>query len=336
MKNKPNMVVILGPTASGKTRLAVRLAKERGGEIISADSRQVYRGMDLGTGKDLLDYTIDGVAIPFHLVDIVEPTEEFHLFAYQRLFHRCFEDITARGALPVLVGGSGMYLEAVIRSYDLQEVPENKDLRRELDNLDMDALAGRLQAVQPDLHNKTDLLDRGRLVRAIEIAEAKRVKRGQPAEDGMSEIDPLSFSPGPHASGPGPHASGPGHLSSILRPLVIGVRWERAILRRRITDRLYERLQSGMVEEVAALHQSGVSWERLYHFGLEYRYISLYLQGLMSFDDMAKTLNTRIHQFAKRQDTWFRRMERLGVVIHWIPGDDYAALRSLVEDRLTG
>ena len=322
------MVVILGPTASGKTRLAVRLAKDRGGEIISADSRQVYRGMDLGTGKDLLDYTIDGIAIPFHLIDIVEPTEEFHLFAYQRLFHRCFEDITARGALPVLVGGSGMYLEAVIRSYDLQEVPENKDLRRELDNLDMATLTIRLNAVQPDLHNKTDLLDRGRLVRAIEIAEAKRVKRGQPA-DGMPDnnLSDSSYRPS---------ASAPGHLSSILRPLVIGVRWERAILRQRITERLYARLQSGMVEEVAALHQRGVSWERLYHFGLEYRYISQYLQDLMSFDDMVKTLNTRIHQFAKRQDTWFRRMERLGVVIHWIPGEDYAALRSLVEDRLTG
>lgn len=307
------MVVILGPTASGKTRLAVRLAKDRGGEIISADSRQVYRGMDLGTGKDLLDYTVEGVAIPFHLVDIVEPMEEFHLFAYQRLFHRCFKDITARGALPVLVGGSGMYLEAVIRSYDLQEVPENKDLRRELDNLDMDALASRLQAVQPDLHNKTDLLDRERLLRAIEIAEATKVKRAQPV-DGMPDINPP--------------ASG-------LWPLVIGVRWDRAILRQRITDRLHARLQSGMVEEVTALHQRGVSWERLYHFGLEYRYISLYLQDLMSFDDMVKTLNTRIHQFAKRQDTWFRRMERLGVVIHWIPGDDYAALRSLM-DRLTG
>ncbi|HAJ27570.1 MAG TPA: tRNA (adenosine(37)-N6)-dimethylallyltransferase MiaA [Syntrophus sp. (in: bacteria)] len=308
------MVVILGPTASGKTRLAVRLAKDRGGEIISADSRQVYRGMDLGTGKDLLDYTIEGVVIPCHLVDIVEPMEEFHLFAYQRLFHLCFTDITARGALPVLVGGSGMYLEAVIRSYDLREAPENKDLRRELDNLDMDALAGRLQAVQPELHNKTDLLDRERLVRAIEIAEATRFKRAQPA-GGMPDINP--------------QASG-------LRPLVVGVRWDRTILRQRITDRLYARLRSGMVEEVAALHQKGVSWERLYHFGLEYRYISLYLQEVMSFDDMVKTLNTRIHQFAKRQDTWFRRMERLGVVVHWIPGDDYAALRSLVEDRLTG
>ncbi|MEI7637674.1 MAG: tRNA (adenosine(37)-N6)-dimethylallyltransferase MiaA [Syntrophus sp. (in: bacteria)] len=328
MKNKPNMAVILGPTASGKTRLAVRLAKDRGGEIISADSRQVYRGMDLGTGKDLLDYTIEGVAIPFHLVDIVEPTEEFHLFAYQRLFHRCFKDITARGALPVLVGGSGMYLEAVIRSYDLREVPENRDLRRELDNLDMDALASRLQAVQPDLHNKTDLLDRERLLRAIEIAEETRVKRVQSA-DGLPDDNPLDSS---HR----PSASGPEHLSSSLRPLVIGVRWERTILRQRITDRLQARLQSGMVEEVAALHQSGVSWERLHHFGLEYRYISLYLQDQMSFDDMVKTLNTRIHQFAKRQDTWFRRMERLGVVIHWIPGDDYAALRSLVGDRLTG
>jgi tRNA dimethylallyltransferase len=325
------MVVILGPTASGKTRLAVRLAKDQGGEIISADSRQVYRGMDLGTGKDILDYTLEGVAIPFHLVDIVEPMEEFHLFAYQRLFNGCFKDITARGALPVLVGGSGMYLEAVIRSYDLREVPENKELRRELDNLDMGALAGRLQAVQPELHNKTDLLDRERLVRAIEIAEGTMVKRVQPGE-GMPDDNLLAFGPYPPISEPGP----PGPPASGLWPLVVGVHWERAILRQRITDRLHARLQSGMVEEVAALHQRGVSWERLYHFGLEYRYISLYLQDRMGFDDMAKTLNTRIHQFAKRQDTWFRRMERLGVVVHWIPGDDYDALRSLVENRLTG
>jgi tRNA dimethylallyltransferase len=322
------MVVILGPTASGKTGLAVRLAKDRGGEIISADSRQVYRGMDLGTGKDLLDYTLEGITIPFHLVDIVEPTEEFHLFAYQRLFYRCFKDITARGALPLLVGGSGMYLEAVVRSYDLQEVPENTDLRRELDNLDMEALAGRLQALQPHLHNKTDLLDRERLLRAIEIAEATRVKRAQSA-DGMPAVNHPDYGSRPTVTG------GPRPPDSGIRPLVIGVRWERAILRRRITDRLYARLQSGMVEEVAALYQEGVSWERLHHFGLEYRYISLYLQGLMGFDDMAQTLNTRIHQFAKRQDTWFRRMERMGVVIHWIPGDDYAALASLV-DRLTG
>jgi tRNA dimethylallyltransferase len=320
VKNVPTMVVILGPTASGKTRLAVRLAKDYGGEIISADSRQVYRGMDIGTGKDLLAYTIDGITIPCHLVDILEPMEEFHLFAYQRLFHQCFNDITVRGALPVLVGGSGMYLEAIIQSYDLQEVPEDGDLRRELDKLNMDALAGRLQALKPQLHNQTDLLDRERLFRAIEIAEATRVKK-TPAADGRPGASPRAAG----AISPGP----------ILQPLVIGVRWERSMLRRRITDRLHARLQSGMVEEVATLKQRGVSWERLYHFGLEYRYISLYLQGLMSFDDMVQTLNTRIHQFAKRQDTWFHRMERQGVVIHWVPGDDYAALVSLV-DHLMG
>jgi tRNA dimethylallyltransferase len=209
-----------------------------------------------------------------------------------------------------------MYLEAVIRSYDLQEVPENKDLRRELGDLDMDALAGRLRALQPELHNNTDLLDRERLLRAIEIATAARIKRGQPAGAVIGADHP---------------AYGYRPPSSVIRPLVIGVRWERSVLRRRITERLYARFQSGMVEEVATLHQGGVSWERLHHFGLEYRYISLYLQGLMGFDDMARTLNTRIHQFAKRQDTWFRRMERLGVVIHWIPGDDYAALESIVD-----
>ncbi len=306
MDGKPNMVVILGPTASGKTRLAARLARDRRGEVISADSRQVYRGMDLGTGKDRGDYVCDGAAVPVHLLDVADPREEFHLFAYQRLFDRAFGEITGRGALPILAGGSGMYLEAVIRSYDLPAAPENPELRRELATLTMKELTVRLLAVQPELHNKTDLVDRDRLVRAVEIAVAARERAAMPSE-----------------------------ARPTVRPLVIGVAWEREVLRRRITERLHARLDAGMVAEVAGLHERGVSWERLHRFGLEYRYIGLYLQGLLGYEEMMRILNTRIHQFAKRQLTWFRRMERQGVPIHWLAGDDYAALQTLA-DRFLG
>jgi len=305
MSEKPNLVVLLGPTAAGKTRLAARLARERGGEIISADSRQVYRGMDIGTGKDRRDYVAEGAAVPVHLLDVADPREEFHLFAYQGLFYRAFSEISARGALPILVGGSGMYLEAAIRGYEMAAASENLELRRELAALDMGELAKRLLSMQPELHNRTDLVDRHRLVRAIEIATAARGGEGRPGVE-----------------------------RPVLRPLVIGVRWERDVLRRRITARLHERLAAGMVEEVTTLHQSGVGWERLDRFGLEYRYVGLYLQGRLDYDEMVRTLNTRIHQFAKRQDTWFRRMERRGVTIHWIPGGDYAGLRSLVEREM--
>lgn len=305
------MVVILGPTAAGKTRLAARLARDRGGEVISADSRQVYRGMDLGTGKDLSDYIVDGVAVPVHLLDVADPQEEFNLFDYQRLCYRALAAIAARGALPVLTGGSGMYLEAVICAYDLPAAPENPALRRELAVLDMEELAGRLRDLQPDLHNKTDLMDRDRLIRAIEIAMAAGKK-----EENAAAGEQYADRPDVH-------------------PLIVGLHWERDVLRRRITERLHARLAAGMVEEVAALHSGGVSWERLDRFGLEYRYIGLYLQGCLDYKEMVRTLNIRIHQFAKRQATWFRRMERQGVTIHWLTGDDYAALQALT-DRYLG
>lgn len=199
-----------------------------------------------------------------------------------------------------------MYLEAVIRSYDLPAAPENPELRRELATLTMEELAARLLVVQPEQHNKTDLVDRDRLVRAIEIAVAARERAAMPSE-----------------------------ARPTVRPLVIGVAWEREALRRRITERLHARLDAGMVAEVAVLHERGVSWERLHRFGLEYRYIGLYLQGLLGYEEMVRILNTRIHQFAKRQLTWFRRMERQGVPIHWLAGDDYAALQTLT-DRFLG
>lgn len=294
-----NLIVIVGPTASGKTRLAARLARETGSEVISADSRQVYRGLDIGSGKDLGDYLVDGIPVPYHLINIADPREEFSVFSYQRAFHDCFAELSRRGVVPVLAGGTGLYIEAVLRGYRMEEVPENPELRRELAYLSEGDLAEMLRAANPRLHNTTDLTDRSRLLRALEIA---RHRTDAPAE-------------------PGP----------VLRPLVAGVRWDRAVLRSRIARRLEERLAGGLVEEVQRLRESGVSWERLYALGLEYRYIGLHLSGELPYDEMVRTLKTRIGQFAKRQETWFRGMERRGVPIRWIDGDDYDALRDLVK-----
>ncbi len=300
-----NLIVILGPTATGKTRLAARLAKERGSEVISADSRQVYRGMDLGTGKDRSEFLVDGVSVPCHLIDIVDPGYEFSLFEYQQRFYRCFSDLSARGIIPVMAGGTGLYIEAVVREYAMVAVPEDQSLREELRTMDLDALRVRLQKCNPALHNTTDTEDRERLVRAIEIAEyTKALETG-----GISD-------------------------HPALCPFVVGIRWDRSLLRERITRRLRERVDAGMIEEVRALHDRGVSWERLDSFGLEYRYASRHLQGLMDRREMFEQLNTRIHQFAKRQMTWFRRMERRGVRINWIDGADYDALKALVEEQV--
>ncbi|MDI6616304.1 MAG: tRNA (adenosine(37)-N6)-dimethylallyltransferase MiaA [Syntrophaceae bacterium] len=300
-----NLIVILGPTATGKTRLAARLAKERGSEVISADSRQVYREMDLGTGKDRSEFLVDGVSVPCHLIDIVDPGYEFSLFEYQQRFYRCFSDLSGRGIIPVMVGGTGLYIEAVVREYAMVEVPEDPSLRRELNAMDLDAMRERLLKSNPALHNTTDTQDRARLVRAIEIAEYTKAREtcGIPAHPD-------------------------------LRPFVVGIRWDRSLLRERITRRLRERIDAGMIEEVRALHDRGVSWERLDSFGLEYRYVSRHLQGLMDRQEMFEQLNTRIHQFAKRQMTWFRRMERRGVRIHWIDSADYDALKALVEEQV--
>jgi tRNA dimethylallyltransferase len=298
-----NLVVILGPTASGKTTLAVRLAKVLGSEIISADSRQVYRGMDLGTGKDLSEYCVEGVAIPCHLIDVVNPDADFSVFDYQRRFFECFTEISLRGVLPLLVGGTGLYLESVLRGYRMCEVPENPALRNKLATEPMESLVRRFLTLHPRPHNKSDLLDRSRLIRAIEIVEHSRYCQSLPE-------------------------------APRIEALVVGVRWERNALRERITGRLRQRLAAGMIEEVRSLHASGLSRERLHYFGLEYRYIGLYLQGMLDYQTMIETLNTKIHQFAKRQETWFRRMERKGTVIHWLDGADHDSLRKIIENNV--
>ena len=293
-----DLLVILGPTASGKTRLAVALADELGGEIVSADSRQVFRGMDIGSGKDLHEYG----RVPYHLIDILDAGGEFSVFEFQRRFLKACAEIAARGGVPVLCGGSGMYLDAALRGYRMVEVPHNPALRAELANRTDAELIEELVRLKPDQHNRTDLLDRERTVRAIEIA------RGE-AED-CPVCEPLP----------------------PLRNVVIGIHWEREALRRRITERLRERLDNGMIEEVERLHSGGIAWERLDYYGLEYRYVGAYLRGDMNRNDMFQRLNSAIHDFAKRQANWFRRMERHGVVINWIEGggDQPAQAREII------
>jgi tRNA dimethylallyltransferase len=278
------LLVILGPTASGKTRLGVELARSLGGEIISADSRQVYRGMDIGSGKDLIEYG----EVPYHLIDIVDPGYEFNVFEFQRRFLEAFAAIERHGRLPVLVGGTGLYLDAVLNKYRMVAVPEDPILRDILAGQPLEILVNRLRAGNPRLHNTTDLLDRERLIRAIEIAEYEESHPPEPLPD--------------------------------FQPLIIGIRWERSALRERITARLRQRLGAGLMEEVARLHAAGISWERLEFYGLEYRYVAQAIQGKLTRNDLFQKLNSAIHDLAKRQENWFRRMERHGTVIHWVDG----------------
>jgi len=299
------LIVILGPTASGKTTLAVKLADELNGEVLSADSRQVYRGMDIGTGKDLTEYCVNGKKIHYHLIDILYPSEEFNVFEYQKIFYEIYATLIKRNILPILVGGTGLYLEAVLTGYQLPYAGQNEKLREELSILSMDELRRILLDLKPHLHNKTDLEDRDRLIRKIEIEQARKIS---------SQMD--SHNPNINAD-------------------IFGVFWERSELRKRIAIRLEQRLSAGMIDEVESLHQQGISWDRLESFGLEYRYIAWYLQGKMSSLDMKEKLQISIGQFAKRQMTWFRRMEKKGVVIEWIRGNDYALLMKRVLERLS-
>lgn len=298
-KNSITLMVILGATAGGKTGLAVQAARRFNGEIISADSRQVYRGMDLGTGKDLQEYG----EVSYHLIDIAEPGSEYNVFQFQRDCFAAIEDIWDRGKLPILCGGTGMYLDAVLRGYRLVEVAKNPDLRAELANLTDMQLREKLQRLKPEQHNRTDLDDRQRLLRAIEIASGEQAV--------VAELPPLPE----------------------IRPLVFGLKWPREILRQRIAARLKQRFDEGMIEEVRQLHDSGVSWEKLEFYGLEYRLIAQHLQGKLNRNDMVQKLRSAIGQFAKRQETFFRRMEKQGVEIYWLDGqgDPFGELCRVVE-----
>ena len=301
-----NLIVILGPTASGKTRMAARLARELGTEIISADSRQVYCGMDIGTGKDLGEYVVDGDPVPFHLIDVIHPSEEFSVFDYQSQAYRLFISLREKGMIPIMAGGSGLYLDSVIKGYRMPVAPVDSGLRKELDAMDMENLIRRLRSLRTSFHNITDFTDRERVIRAIEIAQGSL----------NGEWD-VSARP-------------------KIQAFIMGIRWDREVLRRRITRRLEERMRAGLIDEVKNLNQAGLSWERMESLGLEYRYAGRYIQRKISYDEMIRELNIRIHQFAKRQLSWFRKMERQGAMIHWIEGDDCETARRLVRKAFGG
>jgi tRNA dimethylallyltransferase len=286
---KFDMVVILGPTASGKTDVAVNLAYKLGGEIISADSRQVYRHMDIGTGKDLEAYRIDRNEVPRHLIDIADAGYQYNVFEYQRDFLKVYLDMKSRNVFPVLCGGSGMYIEAVLKGYELIQVPVNEARRMELRTSSLDHLTEILKTYKT-LNNTSDIENKKRVIRAIEIEE---YRMDHPDTD-------FSF----------PH----------INSLIVGVKYDRDSRRRRITSRLKQRLENGMIQEVEKLIESGLKPEELTYYGLEYKYLTLYITGKLSFEDMQNSLNIAIHQFAKRQMTWFRKMEREGFKIHWLDG----------------
>lgn len=281
------LITILGPTASGKTPFAVALASKLNTEIISADSRQVYSGMDIGTGKDLQDYVLDGYQIPYHLIDICDAGEKYNVFEYQHDFHKAFESIRARNKIPVLCGGTGLYIEAVLKGYKLLDVPANPELRERLKDKTLPELVELLSSYKK-LHNKTDVDSVQRAIRAIEIEDYYRNNNPE-----MRDFPPLNS-------------------------LIIGVDVDREERRKKISRRLKARLEEGMIEEVKKLLDSGVSAEDLIYYGLEYKYLTLYVTGKLNYQDMYDQLEIAIHQFAKRQMTWFRGMERRGFKIHWL------------------
>ena len=286
------MITILGPTASGKTPVAARLAAEIGGEIISADSRQVYRRMDIGTGKDLADYVVDGKLIPYHLIDIREPGTKYNLFEYQQDFFDAYQDIRSRGVVPILCGGTGLYIEAVLKGYKLSPVPQNQELRDSLEGKSLEELTQMLTELKSktgsNMHNTTDVDSCQRAIRAIEI-ESYNLQHPLPKR----ELPPVES-------------------------VIIGIDIDRELRREKITRRLKARLEEGMVDEVKALLAEGIPAADLIYYGLEYKFVTEYLVGQTSYDEMFTRLEIAIHQFAKRQMTWFRGMERRGFDINWI------------------
>lgn len=286
--NTNKLLTITGPTATGKTRLAALAANKLQGEIISADSRQVYRGMNIGTGKDYDDYVVNGICMPFHLVDIADAGSEYNVFAFQKDFLTAYQQIIERGNIPILCGGTGMYIEAILAGYKLINTPINEEFRFSLKDKTNEELQLQLSQLK-SLHNTTDTSDRERLIRALEIINFKTTS---------SEM--LDFPKISHT--------------------IISIWFEREIIRQRITQRLMLRLKSGMIEEIEQLIRNGLTPEQLKFYGLEYRYITMYINNEIGYDEMFGLLNTAIHQFAKRQMTWFRRMEKKGFKIHWIDG----------------
>ena len=300
--NKYELITILGPTASGKTALAAALAARLDTEIISADSRQLYRGMDIGTGKDLADYVVDGKSIPYHLIDICDPGYKYNVFEYQHDFFRVFTSLRERGLVPILCGGTGLYIEAVLKGYKLLDVPPNPALRERLREKSLPELEIQLASYKV-LHNKTDVDSVQRAIRAIEIEEFYRTQ----APD-VREYAPLNS-------------------------LLVGVAIDRELRREKISKRLRARLDEGMVDEVRRILSNGVAPEDLIYYGLEYKFLTLYIIGKLTYEEMVSQLEIAIHQFAKRQMTWFRGMERRGCTIHWL--DATLPMADKVEQILT-
>jgi tRNA dimethylallyltransferase len=292
-----DLITILGPTATGKTSIAAMLANDFNGEIISADSRQVYKAMDIGTGKDLIEF--QKYNVKYHLVDIIEPSEEYNLFRFTKNFQSAFELIKYKGKLPIMVGGTGLYISAILQFYNLPEmIAEYEDEKLRL--LTIPQLKDLLISLQPKLHNETDLISRDRLIKAILIERSR--------EEAIT-------------------------LPLKISPLNIGIKVDREENKKRITERLKKRLNSGMIEEAEELLRKGVSMEKLNYFGLEYKFVSQYIDGKLNYNDMFQKLNSAIHNFAKRQMTWFRKMEKEGVEINWFP-PDYTAIKNFVSTQL--
>jgi tRNA dimethylallyltransferase len=295
------LIVILGPTATGKTRLSARLAYKFSGEIISADSRQVYKGMDIGTGKDLNDFVVEGRRIKHHLIDIVAPLEEFNLYSFIKCFNHSFNEISKKGKIPFLVGGTGLYISSVLQQYNLRQADFSSLKRNELQELPVDELRNILLNLKSKVHNTTDLLDKNRIIKAILIEISREGTLSVPKE---------------------------------ITPLVIGITLPREEVKKNITSRLKKRLDEGMINEVKSLISKGIPYQRLYGFGLEYKVLAMHLNNELTYDEMFNRLNSDIHKFAKRQMTWFRKMQREGVKINWIEGPDFISAEKLIENYL--
>ena len=295
-----NLITILGPTAAGKTKLAAKLAKEFDGEIISADSRQVYRHMNIGTGKDLDDYSVKGRIIRYHLIDVIEPTEEFSLYKFNQLFYQSFNEINRRNKIPFLVGGTGLYISSILKGYLLSKANLSKKNLELFDRYSTEELKNILLETSSQLHNTTDLLDKERIIKAIIVASA---------------------------------SAGSSPERNSISSLVMGIKLPRIEIKKRITERLKFRLDNGMLTEVENLLKNGISHNKLIFFGLEYKFIDLYLRKELTYNDMFQKLNSAIHNFAKKQMTWFRKMEKEGIRINWIEGPDFEQAKKIIVEN---